>query len=193
MTAVLLALAVLARMCAPYTGTDLRMAAWQFALRTSFAKDYLQRSGWGIANLILPAEEWLEQSTRSTSSTNNTPAGGKYLMYPVATIPQVWVVRFGSTLRVLVWSTGPAMAGGPHAGLTWMVIWPLQGHMCKPDLLGSTCWSPLMYFFTFAYIHFFSVLPYIKHNSASVRKCNAWYTHLIVLCSLLGKKRIYQG
>ena len=67
-------------------------------------------------------------------------------MYPVATIPQVWVVRFGSTMRVLVWSSGPAMAGGPHAGLTWMVIWPLQGHMCKPDLLCSTLPNVLFHF-----------------------------------------------
>ena len=57
------------------------MATWQFAL-TSFAKDYLQRSGWGIANLILPAEEWLEQSTSCwwevppVSSTSNTPGVG---------------------------------------------------------------------------------------------------------------------
>ena len=44
-----------------------------------------------------------------------------------------------------------------------------------------------MYFFTFAYTHFFSVGPNIKHLFATVRKCNASYTHLIWLCSLLKK------
>ena len=67
----------------------------------------------------VPAEELPTSFCKQRNGLSRVPAGGgKYLMYPVATIPQVWVVRFGSTMRVLVWSSGPAMAGGPHAGLT---------------------------------------------------------------------------
>ena len=159
MTAVVLALAVLARMCGPYTGTDLRMAAWQFALRTSFAKDYLQRSGWGIANLILPAEEWLEQSTScwwEVSSTNNTPGVGC----------QLW--KYHESSCVVHWSThgcrttcrtdlnGNLALARPHvearSSMLYMLVAPLPNvlfHFCKYTL--------------------FSAVPNIKYLSATFR------------------------
>ena len=83
-------------------------------------------------------------------------------------------------MRVLVWSTGPPMAAGPHAGLTWMVIWLLQGHMWKPDLLCSTCWSPpsLMYFFTFASTLYSLLCPisstFLQHSDNVMLGTQIW-------------------
>ena len=179
MTAVVLALAVLARMCGPYTGTDLRMAAWQFALRTSFAKDYLQRSGWGIANLILPAEEWLEQSTScwwEVSSTNNTPGVGC----------QLW--KYHESSCVVHWST--------HGCRT----------TCRTDLNGNlapckaTCGSPIFYalhvghppslpdvLFHFCIHTLYS--PLCPISRTFLLQCYAWCTNLMLRFRWEEKKR----